>query len=339
MYSHQNNPITHGTGWLPPKPDLRDYTPTHKEIIPIITKLGFGSSQTLPSKVDLRKWCSPIENQGNLGSCTAQAGIGIIEYFEIRSFNKHTEWSRLFLYKVTRNLMQVKGDTGAWIRETMGALAHCGVPAEKYWPYNIADFDKEPDAFVYALADNYEAIKYFCHDPVGRELGAGSKGQEAESMEQRAGSKEQEKEGRGLASDSIKPHAPRSLLPASASSEVLVSVKKYLEAGIPSMFGFWGFPSFESTDTKGGIPYPTYAEKAAWGHAIVAVGYDDTKKIKNTISNKETTGAILIRNSWGKEWGDKGYGWLPYEYVLNNLAMDFWSILSMEWIDSGQFGL
>jgi hypothetical protein len=66
-----------------------------------------------------------------------------------------------------------------------------------------------------------------------------------------------------------------------------------------------------------------YGESAEWGHAIVAVGYDETKKIKNTNSNKETSGALLIRNSWGKEWGDKGYGWLPYEYILNNLALDF----------------
>jgi C1A family cysteine protease len=71
------------------------------------------------------------------------------------------------------------------------------------------------------------------------------------------------------------------------------------------------------------IPYPWPGEKAIWGHAIVAVGYDDGKKIKNTVCNRETTGALLIRNSWGTGWGDKGYGWLPYDYVLNKLAMDF----------------
>jgi C1A family cysteine protease len=51
----------------------------------------------------------------------------------------------------------------------MGALALCGVPDEKYWPYTDAkpDFDKEPASFVYAVADNYEALRYFCHDPLG----------------------------------------------------------------------------------------------------------------------------------------------------------------------------
>jgi len=71
----------------------------------------------------------------------------------------------------------------------------------------------------------------------------------------------------------------------------------------------------------------------------VAVGYDDAKKITNTINNKATTGALLIRNSWGTGWGDNGYGWLPYDYILNRLALDFWSLLSMEWVDTKKFGI
>jgi C1A family cysteine protease len=281
-----------GTGWLPPMPDLRDYSPEHPEIASLAKKLNITPAASLPAVVDLRQYCSPIENQQNLGSCTANAGVGIVEYFERRAFGKHLEGSRLFVYKTTRNLMQVNGDTGAWLRNVMDALVICGVPEEKYWPYNTADFDKEPPSFVYAMADNYEALKYFCHDPLGSNV---------------------------------------------PTSTVLASIKQYLATGIPAMFGFWGFNSFDKTNVPGGIPFPGPGESAQWGHAIVAIGYDDNKKIKNTAYNRETTGALLIRNSWGTTWGDYGYGWMPYQYVLSKLAMDFWSLISMEWVDTNQF--
>jgi len=120
-------------------------------------------------------------------------------------------------------------------------------------------------------------------------------------------------------------------------SQVLSSVKKYLEAGIPAMFGFWGFQSFEDSDRPGEIPYPCKGESAQWGHAVIAVGYDDNQKIRNTKCKTETNGALLIRNLWGVLWGEDGYGWLPYDYVLNRLALDFWSLLEMGWIDTGKF--
>jgi C1A family cysteine protease len=247
----------------------------------------------LPGAVDLRQWCSPVEDQRMLGSCTAHAGAGIIEYYERKAFGKHIDASRLFLYKVTRNLMKMKGDTGAYLRTTMGAMVLFGVPPEEYWPYTDeeAGFDREPPAFCYAFAQNYQTLKYYRHDP-----------------------------------------------PGTTGEAVVKKLKAYLAAGHPAMFGFTVYNSIEQAEENGRIPFPSAKEKIEGGHAVAAVGYDDKVKIRNKYGGKETTGALLIRNSWGKGWGERGYGWLPYEYVLKGLAEDFWAVLKKEWMDTGAFG-
>jgi C1A family cysteine protease len=293
-------------GWLPDYPDFRDYTVEQEEVSSRLQQLGQRDSVkamlakvgvavptkvNLPSSVDLREWCSPVKNQGNLGSGVAHVGVELVEYFERRAFGKHIELSRLFLYKVARNLLQLTGDTGTCLRTIMGALALFGVPPEKYWPYVIADFDKEPPAFCYALAQNYQAIQYYRLDP---------------------------------------PETPRDVL--------LRQIKANLVAGLPSMSGVMLHSSYRQAVTTGKIPYPTPYDRIMGGLAIVAVGYDDTMKIKNTNpGGVETTGALLLRNHWGTNWGDEGYGWLPYDYVLNWLAVDWWSLLKNEWVDTGAF--
>jgi C1A family cysteine protease len=276
-----------GMGYLRDLPDFRDF---HGEIdgIKKILKASKPLKDALkatPASVDLRPWCSPIEDQGSLGSCTANAGIGMLEYYQRRAFGKHVDGSRLFLYKVTRNLLGWTGDTGAFLRDTMKALVLCGVPSERYWPYDIAKYDEEPTAFLYALGDNYEAVKYYRLDPVG-----------------------------------------------TTRAQRLETIKTHLAAGLPSMFGFTVYSSIPGGgDGKGEIPYPKPGEKVAGGHAILAVGYDDTKKIG------ASKGALLIRNSWGTGWGDAGYGWLPYDYVLKDLANDFWALAQADYVDTDLF--
>ena len=126
-----------GLGWHRDLPDVRDHTAESDDVSEILVKSQKlkAVKKKLPQKVDLRKWCSPIENQGGIGSCTAHAGVGLMEYYERRTTGKHLDASRLFLYKVTRQLLGFTGDDGAYLRSTMKALVLFGVPPEKYWPY------------------------------------------------------------------------------------------------------------------------------------------------------------------------------------------------------------
>ena len=128
--------------------------------------------------------------------------------------------------------------------------------------------------------------------------------------------------------------------PGTTKAVLLSRIKTNLAANLPSMFGFTVYNSISQANTTGKIPYPASGDSVAGGHAIMAVGYSDTMKIKNTkAGSTEYTGALLIRNSWGAGWGAAGYGWLPYQYVLGSLAVDWWSLISSRWINTGQFGL
>jgi len=100
--------IKHAMGWIRDLPDFRDYN----EETPMVQAL-IGSARApiaTAATVDLRKWCSPIEDQKSLGSCTANAAVGILEYYERRAFGTSLDASRLFVYKTTRNLLGWKGD-------------------------------------------------------------------------------------------------------------------------------------------------------------------------------------------------------------------------------------
>ena len=131
-----HNNKSKGLGGLPDYPRFKDYTPQSAGVSALFKKVDLDKNlkssilkESLPVKQDLRKWCSPVEDQKSLGSCTANAGVGIIEYFEKRAEGKYIDASRMFLYKVTRNLLNFKGDTGAFLRGATSAGQRC------CWPY------------------------------------------------------------------------------------------------------------------------------------------------------------------------------------------------------------
>jgi C1A family cysteine protease len=118
--------------WLPDKPDSRDkiYQPT-----------GLG---TAVNAIDLRQYCTPIENQGALGSCTGNAIAGAIELLNKRN-RKQTDVSRLFIYYYERLLEgTVNYDSGAYIRDGIKVTYTYGAPLESLWPYNITKYRTAP---------------------------------------------------------------------------------------------------------------------------------------------------------------------------------------------------
>ena len=268
-------------GWKPDLPDHRDYvidehpTTVHLFTPPrSLTGIAPGKGG-LPARLDLSQFCSPVEDQGALGSCTAQAVVGVVEYLERRAMKRHVDASRLFVYKTGRMIDGYVGDTGLSVRTGMKALATFGAPPERYWPYDIDRFDDDPGAFVYAYGQRFRALRYYRLD-----------------IERRS------------------------------RMQLLLLMKKVMVYGLPIAFGFivysWG-------DDRGAFPMPEEGQEPQGGHAVVAVGYDDDIRIG------DSTGALRIRNSWGTGWGQSGYGWLPYDYVLQTLSADFWTIFSQDY--------
>jgi C1A family cysteine protease len=102
----------------------------------------------------------------------------------------------------------------------------------------------------------------------------------------------------------------------------LYDIKVCLSEGYPVSFGFSVYKSFMESDVErtGIAPMPLgkFKDSLLGGHAVLAVGYDDNKK------------SLIVRNSWGKEWGLNGYFYLPYGYVDEGLADDFWTIKMVE---------
>jgi len=253
-------------GWKPDLPDHRDF----------LFAPSPATAAALPTKVDLRPKCPPVYDQGQLGSCTANAIAGAIEFDQIKQGLTEFTPSRLFIYYNERILESTPPsvDSGAQIRDGIKSVASQGVCKEKSWPYSdqnkapnpcpTCTYAKKPSAACYKEAKLHTINVY-----------------------QRL------------------------------NSAVINVLKGCLAGGYPFVFGFTVYQSFESQQVAntGIVPMPGPQEKVVGGHAVVAVGYDDS------------TRQFIVRNSWSATWGLKGYCMMPYGYLTDtNLADDFWTI-------------
>ncbi|MCX6991882.1 MAG: C1 family peptidase [Kiritimatiellaeota bacterium] len=147
-------------GWLPDVPDTRD--------IPFAAV--FRIPRKLPAHADLRAGCSPVEDQGNLGSCTAQALIGALEFLQLcalpspsdkSKISRFRDLSRLFVYYNERAASgTVQEDSGAMLRTGIKTLKAQGVCRESLWPYEIRRFTVKPAAACFTEAADHQVTAY-----------------------------------------------------------------------------------------------------------------------------------------------------------------------------------
>lgn len=142
-------PSLQNFGWKRDLPDQRDF------------KFKVGKPVLLPESIDLREHCPPVYDQGELGSCTANA-LGAAFQFEQKRHNKPDFIpSRLFIYYNEREREgTIKEDAGAMIRTGIKTMVKEGVCPENMWPYKIWKFKKRPPEECYVEGENNQLLEY-----------------------------------------------------------------------------------------------------------------------------------------------------------------------------------
>lgn len=247
---------------------------------------GKKSEPSLPSYVDFREisnLCPPVYDQGDLGSCTANAVAGALEIDQRKRGVSHSFTpSRLMLYYHGRYLIdQVDEDTGTSIAAAAKAIKYGYVP-EEMWPYDDGPtrfkIQPGPDCYRIGLKLFNQAKVSYTYVPQEENI-----------------------------------------------------IKGYLSKQQPVLFGIMTYDSLSHRDVRqtGMVPVPSSGERERGGHALLMVGYDDREYVGDGLDKKPNPHYqhFIFRNSWGEKWGDGGYGYIPYKYVLNeDRAFDFWKI-------------
>jgi len=146
--------ISRKYGWKPELPDFRDFK--------FKNTFSVSNLDNLPKSINLQEYCSKVENQGSLGSCTANAIVGNLEFLSIKNNLNFEDLSRLFIYYNERLLEgTINEDSGAYIRDGIKSLVKFGVCNESVWPYSISKFKDKPTDEIYNTAKNNVISSYY----------------------------------------------------------------------------------------------------------------------------------------------------------------------------------
>ncbi len=254
-------------GWKRDLPDQRDHS----------FAVSADVLKSISPQVDLRPQCPAVYDQGQIGSCTANAIAAAIEFDLMKQNLSDFTPSRLFIYYNERSIEStVPLDAGAQIRDGIKSVASQGACPESEWTYDATPADPSTNLFPPG-AKAATAPSTQCYE---------------DAMFHKA-------------------------LQYQSVDQNLADMKGCLSSGYPFVFGFTVYPGFEGEDVArtGLVTMPGANETAIGGHAVMAVGFDDSRNL------------FIVRNSWGPLWGMAGYFYMPYAYLLDdNLADDFWTI-------------
>ncbi len=243
---------------------------------PSAKRYGAASSRggPLPPKVDLRPYMTPVEDQGELSSCVANAVAGAYEYLVKRHRGDDAyDVSRLFVYYNARKRQGAEGeDDGSIIADAIEGLREDGACSEDTWPYDPDTVAEEPSGEAYE-----EASQFLVED-------------------------------------------------MQLVATTLEAWKGALADGYPIVFGLSLFDSFDQQKKAGLVPLPSPKEasrESHSGHSMLCVGYSDPDRV------------FIVRNSWGSDWGDSGYCYIPYDYLMSGKYNDgdSWIIRQLENVD------
>ncbi|KAB2836111.1 MAG: C1 family peptidase [Caedimonadaceae bacterium] len=256
-----------------------------------------SAAKTLPDMVDMRGNVMAVQDQGEIGSCTAHAAQAMVD-IELRShgIKNPPPISRMYQYAnsrfedgaqptITRTVSsstfssELADDSGATIAAAVKAILDYGAVPETLYPYSVKKFSKMPDAYLYPLGQGYINAMPVSAAPVAQNL------------------------------DSIKSRL-------SKGKSVIIGINCY-NSGILS----------QKAARTGLVDMPVSGEESQGGHAVLIVGYDDRPMVggkANPYFNH-----FIIRNSWSLKWGNQGYFGLPYDYVLNeDITSELWSFVN-----------